>query len=87
MWKEENEKGEKKQKTIVMANWMLKCRCVCMFMHVCVVGSEKWGERCSVNESFSGVNRGREREGRRGCTEALWGDEYSCAERQREMHK
>lgn len=40
-----------------------------------------------VNERLGGVNRGRESEGRRGRTAALWGDEYSCAERQSDMHK
>lgn len=54
-----------------------------------VAASEKRGE--TANESLSGVNRegerDRGREGGRGCTEALWGDEYSCAGRPREMHK
>lgn len=41
------------------------------------------GETCSANERVNGIIR---EGGERVCTEALWGDEYSCAERQRKMH-
>lgn len=51
------------------------------------MGGKGGGGVRRVNERFSGVNRGRESKGRWGRTAALWGDEYSCAERQSDMHK